>query len=161
MKSWWAIATEETKLRRRLALSKARIGIKHTPEHCRKLSEAKKGVLWSSQRVIDVARDKAYPDIPEDQFVRGTGAKKPRIIRQIKKSASKRGDNNPMKGKLGETNPRSKWIRCTDLRTGMSQDICGLQEASRRLHIPATYICRVVKHGYGRHSVYGYCFAYL
>jgi len=161
MRSWWATATDETKLRRNSALSKSRTGIKHTPEHRRKLSEAKKGVLWPMQRLIDVAKAKAYPDISKDQFVRSTGTKKPRIIRQIKKSASKRGDNNPMKGKLGENNPRSKWIHCTDLRTGISQDICGLQEASRRLHIPATYICRVAKHGYGRHSVYGYAFVYL
>jgi len=161
MKVWWATITEEEKVRRSLALSKALTGRKFTSEHCAKLSEAKKDVLWPTQRIIDTAKDKAYPDMSEEQFVRATGTKKPRIIKQIKKSEAKRGDNNPMKGKLGENNPRSKWVRCTDLRTGATQDICGVQEASRQLHIPATDICRVAKHGDGRHTAYGYSFVYI
>lgn len=160
-KVWWATASEEVKLRRNLALSEALTGRKFTPEQCNKISEAKKGIPWPIQRIIDIAKDKVYPNMSDDQFVRGTGTMKPHIIKQIKKSKSKMGDNNPMKGVLGECNPLSKWIRCTDLRTGMTQDICGIQEASRQLRIPATYICRVAKHGYGRHSVYGYSFVYI
>lgn len=159
LKESWASKSQEERKAHGLKTGAKLKGITFSEEHCLALSKAKKGKRLNDNIFLQRVKSSAYPDFDKESFERCQGESKSKEIRQPLKSESKKGEKNPMYGVYGADNPRSKTIRCTDLRTGEQQIIVGIQEAARILGIPATYICRTLKHH--RRSCYGYAFEYV
>lgn len=146
--------TNEDKERMSVNAKKRFSGVKKTLEQRLALSKSKTGLILSFDTIIAMAKKTVKP-IPHEYKYTSKARVNPR---QPKKSRSKTGSLNPMFGTLGPKNHKSVSIICTNLVTGESCEIVGMQEASRIIGVPATKICAVARGR--RRSANGYFFQY-
>ena len=157
---FWKNASEEYKRAHGERISNRMKGVPKSEKTKLKISVAKTGVRLTDETIFRRELQAVHPVFTKERFNSCSGRKRPRNVVQPLKSEAKKGKHNPMFGIRGEANPQSKTIKCTQILSGESTIIHGIQEASRQLNIPATYICRVLK-GKSRRTAYGYKFEYI